>query len=64
MKDSKAVDEAIRKTYARLATAVAKRAARAIEFDEIQRVEPLMGKVETWLRKAGARATNWYYSAP
>lgn len=66
-KRSAAVDTAIRKTYAALASAAAKRA-----FEEVTKGQQqscltacgYMGWTEEWLDKAGAQATKWRYSTP
>lgn len=64
MKTSKTVDAAIKRTYAALATAAAKQAVRAVEFDDLHKVDRFMAKVEAWLTRAGATATDWHYRAP
>lgn len=60
-KRSNAVDEAIKRSWARLASAAYKKALSKIEFDKPIEAEGYMFRVENWLDKAGARATNVYF---
>lgn len=62
MKRSQAVDEAIKRSYAKLANATFKRALAKIEFDNTPAADALMSRVEQWLDKAGAKATRWYFN--
>jgi hypothetical protein len=61
---SKTVDEAIRNTWAVLASHAAKRAAVHADCDRFADAVNAMDRVAQWLDKAGARATNWKYRAP
>jgi hypothetical protein len=61
MKRSKAVDEAIKRSWARLASAAFKKALVKLDFDKPQEAEAYIYRVERWLDKAGANATKWYF---
>lgn len=61
---SKAVDWAVRESWAKLATEAAKRAKESAERGEYAGAETAMARVETWLGKAGAMATRWHYRMP
>lgn len=64
MKRSKTVDDAIRDTYAVLASHAAKGAVASIQAGSFANADAKMAFVERWLDKAGARATSWRYSRP
>lgn len=61
-KRSQSVDNAIKRSYAKLANATFKRALAKIEFDNTAAADALMSRVEEWLDKAGAKATQWYFN--
>lgn len=60
-KRSQAVDEAIRKCWAKLAKKAFERALAKLDFDKSLEAEAYMQRMERWLDKAGAKATNWYF---
>jgi hypothetical protein len=64
VKRSNKVDEAVKSTYALLATAAAKKAMSRVEWDDIPGADRWMVAVTRWLEKAGANATSWHYSKP
>jgi hypothetical protein len=60
-KRSNAVDEAIRRSWAKLAKAAFEKAVSKVGFDHPNEAESYMTRVERWLDKAGANATRWYF---
>ncbi len=64
MKRSKEVDKAIKRLYAELATMAAGRALAAVKNDRFEDVDWPVELVETYLEKAGAQATSWYFRVP
>jgi hypothetical protein len=61
MKRSNAVDEAIKRSWARLAKVAFEKAVSKLGFDHPNEAEAYMRRVESWLEKAGANATKWYF---
>jgi hypothetical protein len=61
-KRSNAVDEAIKRSWAKLAAHAFKRAVAKLDFDKPQEAEAYIYRVERWLDKAGARATDYYFN--
>ena len=64
MSASKTVQDAIKETYASLASAAAKRAVSQVEIGEMPGAHATMTWVERWLVTAGANATRWRYQRP
>lgn len=61
-KRSQEVDNAIKKSWARLAHAAFKKAISKLEFDKPQEAHAYMLRMEDWLDKAGANATRWHFN--
>lgn len=60
-KRSNTVDEAIKRAWARLAAHAFKKALVKVDFDKPIDAEGYMFRIEDWLERAGARATNQYF---
>lgn len=61
-KRSNSVDEAIKRSWAKLAKAAFAKALSKIEYDKPVEAEGYMFRIEDWLDKAGAKATDWYFN--
>jgi hypothetical protein len=60
-KRSQTVDEAIKRSWAKLAKAAFEKALSKVGFDKPAEAEAYMNRMERWLENAGANATKWYF---
>lgn len=61
---SKTVDGAIKRLFATLATAAAKKALGRLEWNDAPGADAWAAHTIRWLDKAGADATKWHYTTP
>ena len=64
MSESKEVAKKVRELWVRLATAAAKTAVHAADFADEDTAERWAKITERWLKRAGARATQWKFRMP